>query len=122
MWVGEMEQLLIFLLHAHKLQIHKDKGCDDTDDVSKQNTLLSHLSSLFPSWWCIYLCSYLFWHLPKELSMLMQFLWLLIAFDELDVGCHLFWWTPQPSEFRLMPLSGTKLFLLVLSRKALFDL
>lgn len=45
----EMEQLLIYLLHAHKLQIHKDKGCDDTVYFSKQKTLLSHLSCLFPS-------------------------------------------------------------------------
>lgn len=49
MWFGEMEQLWIYLTLAHKLQIHKDKGCDDRDHFSKQNTLLSHLSCLFPS-------------------------------------------------------------------------
>lgn len=48
-WLGEIEQLLIYLTHAHKLQIHKDKGWDDTDHFSKLNTLLSHLSCLFPS-------------------------------------------------------------------------
>lgn len=37
-----------------ELQIPKDKGRDDTDDLSKQNTLLSHLDSLFPSCWCVF--------------------------------------------------------------------
>lgn len=70
-----------------ELQLHKYKGCDDTDDFSKQNTLLSHLNSVFPSCWCIFLCSHLCWLLPKKLSQLMQILRLLIPFDG---GCHFF--------------------------------
>lgn len=49
MWFGEIEQLLIYLTHAHKLRIHKDKSWADTDHFSKLNTLLSHLSCLFTS-------------------------------------------------------------------------
>lgn len=82
-----------------ELQIHKDKGCDDTDHSSEQNTLLSHLSSLIPSCWCIFLCSHLCWLLPKKLSLLVQIPRLSIPFDSLGGRCHLSWWIPQPSGF-----------------------
>lgn len=90
-------KLLITFCMLTKLQIHRDKGWGDIDYFSKQNTLLSHLSSLFPSFWCVSLYSHLCWLLPKKQNLLMQILWLLISFDSLVGGCHSFSWIPQPS-------------------------
>lgn len=74
-----------------ELRIHEDEVCDDTYDFSKQNMLLSHLNIPSPSCWCILICSHLCWLLPEKLSLLIQILWLLITFESLGGGCHVFW-------------------------------
>lgn len=73
-----------------EVQMHKDKGGADTGDFSIQHTILSHLSSLFPSHWGIFLCTHMCWLLPDKLILLMQILWLLVPFHSLHGGCNLF--------------------------------
>lgn len=72
------------------MMLHKDKGCDATDDFGKWYTLLSFLNSLPPS------CCIL---LPKRLILVTQILQPFIPFHSLDGRCCLFQCVPQLLEF-----------------------
>lgn len=86
---GEMEKT-VGLSNYMLMMLHKDKGCDATDDFGKCYMLLSHLNSLLPSC-CIFL--------PKRLILVTQILQPLIPFHSLDGACCLFQCVPQLSEF-----------------------
>lgn len=96
---GEKEPTWFIYYMLKVLQIRKHKGNDDTHDFSKHNTLISNMTGLFPSCWCVFLCSHLSWLLPKKLILLTQILQLLVPFNSLDKGCPLFDWVPWSSGF-----------------------
>lgn len=96
-WWKEPTWFIYYMLEV--LQIRKHKGSGDTRDFSKQDMLISPMNGLFPSCWCVFLCSHLSWLLPKKLILLTQILQLLVPFNSLDKGCPLFYGVPWSSGF-----------------------